>query len=83
MYLSAAEEGDDILDNCDVPLMLFLLKQEFKISDDKLPSPSSVSKNADITRINYYTQFIVNRKSTRSLEDTDFKDIWDTVVEVN
>lgn len=62
--------------------MIFLFKYVgFKILDDTLPAQSDTSTAADLTRINYYTQFI-SEKKTRSLNSTELDVIWKIVAEV-
>ncbi|CAG2227725.1 unnamed protein product [Mytilus edulis] len=70
-------------DYCAVPLMLLLLKhyRDIRILDDKLPVPSDTSIDADLTRIKYYTQLIVDQKATGLSISTSFNDIWNCVSE--
>ncbi|VDI34588.1 Hypothetical predicted protein [Mytilus galloprovincialis] len=77
-------DNNDKDDICDVPLMMFLLKYvgKFQILDYELPGQSDTTIDADLTRINYYTQFIVENQ-TRSLDTTAMNDIWYTVTEVS
>lgn len=68
-------------DKLDVPLMLFLMKhtRQVKVLQNVKPDQYDVSIHADMTRINYYTNFIVvNRKKGLSSSD-DFEEIWETV----
>lgn len=72
-------------ENCDLPLMLFLLKHDkgFRILDKELPDPKDTSIDADLTRMYFYTHFIVDYTTTRSLDTSAFIEIWDTIVKVN
>ncbi|VDI45623.1 Hypothetical predicted protein, partial [Mytilus galloprovincialis] len=78
---SGIVDEDDVI-NCPLPVMLFLLKHywEFQILDE-LPDPSETSTDADLTRINHYTQFISDYETSGSLTTTNFNNIWDTVAE--
>lgn len=64
--------------------MLLLLKhyRDIRILDDKLPVPSDTSIDADLTRIKYYSQLIVDQKATGLSISTSFNDIWNCVSEV-
>lgn len=69
------------VDDLDVPLMLFLMThaRRVEVLQNVIPDPSDVNIHADMTRINYYTNFIIdNRKKGLSSSD-DFEKIWKTV----
>ncbi|XP_063410223.1 uncharacterized protein LOC134693371 [Mytilus trossulus] len=62
--------------------MMFLLKHDkgFRILDKELPDPIDTSIDADLTRIYFYTQFIVDNTTTKSFDTSAFLEIWDTIV---
>lgn len=84
VFSSSGIKDKENVDNCPLPVMLFLLKHcsEFRILDHELPGPSETTMDADFTRINYYTQLITDEKTPGSLKNTDFNDIWNIVAEV-
>lgn len=69
------------VDDMDVPLMLFVMKQkrQVKVLQNVIPDPSDVSIHADMTRINYYTNFIVDNRYKGLSSSDDFEKIWKTV----